>query len=467
MVCLPEGEILVSPEEALELVQNLVFAQNSKYLDNLQTAVLRGAIENQTYEQIAETYCFSSAHAKAVGANLWQFLSEVFGTKVNKKNFQVVLQRRMGECDTRSKGASREFANPQSPIPNPQCPELPGGQVPLDSNFYVERPPIEKRSYAAILEPGALIRIHAPGQMGKTSLMARILHQARQQGYSTVTLSFQLAGREVFSNLDRFLQWFCASVGKSLGLPNQLADYWDDMLGGNYSSTDYFEKSLLAQIDSPVVLGLDDVDVVFQYPEIASDFFGMLRAWYEKAKYGNSFSDVWKKLRLVVVHSTEVDIPLNINQSPFNVGLSIELPEFTSQQVQDLARRHGLDWDARQVKQLMSLVAGYPYLVRKGLYHIWYQDVTLEELLPKSATKGRVYGEHLRQQWSNLQQYPELFSAFAQVANSRTPLELDRVQALKLRSMGLVHLRGNQVTPSCDLYRQYFSASSSFDRNLV
>jgi hypothetical protein len=86
----------VSPEEALEFVQALVFAQNSKYLDNLQTAVLRGAIENQTYEQIAETYCFSSAHAKAVGANLWHFLSKVFGTKVNKKNFHAVLQRRVG-----------------------------------------------------------------------------------------------------------------------------------------------------------------------------------------------------------------------------------------------------------------------------------------------------------------------------------------------------------------------------------
>jgi hypothetical protein len=471
----------VSPEEALEFVQALVFAQNSKYLDNIQTAVLRGAWENQTYEQIAETYCFSSAHAKAVGANLWHFLSKVFGTKVNKKNFHAVLQRRVGQWEQKNReveeqgkadselswsGFGTEVIDEEEklsaqPIPTNSEPiELPGGQVPLDSYFYVERPPIEQRSYNAILQPGALIRIHAPRQMGKTSLMARILHQAREQDYRTVTLSFQLAGREIFTNLDRFLQWFCASIGRSLGLPNQLADYWDDILGSNYSSTDYFEKSLLAQIDSPVVVGLDDLEVLFQYPEITWDFFSLLRAWYEKAKHGNSSSDVWKKLRLVVVHSTDVYIPLNINHSPFNVGLSIELPEFTSEQVQDLAQRHGLDWDAPQVEQLMSLVGGYPYLVRKGLYHICHQDVTLEQLLPKSATKGRVYGEHLRRQLSNLQQYPELCTAFSQVANSLTPVELDRVQALKLQSMGLVHLRGNQVMPSCDLYRQYFSASS-------
>jgi hypothetical protein len=95
---------------------------------------------------------------------------------------------------------------------------------------------------------------------------------------------------------------------------------------------------LLPSINSPLTLCLDEVDTVFNHPDIASDFFGLLRAWHEAAKN----SDLWKKLRLVVVHSTEVYIPMNINQSPFNVGLPIELPEFNAGQVQDLAARHGL-----------------------------------------------------------------------------------------------------------------------------
>jgi hypothetical protein len=49
------------------------------------------------------------------------------------------------------------------------------GEVPLDSPFYVERPPIERLCYETIVQPGALIRIKAPKQMGKTSLMLRIL----------------------------------------------------------------------------------------------------------------------------------------------------------------------------------------------------------------------------------------------------------------------------------------------------
>lgn len=482
----------MSIEEALKLVQTWVFAKTSKHLDKLQIAVLRGAWENQTYEQIAEAHCFSSAHAKAVGANLWDFLSEVFGTKVNKKNFHVVLQHKIRSADPGNLAETRlSLSGAEEPrvdlkpsdysfcteairepeklssypaLTNSQSLELPGGPVPLDSAFYIERPPIEERAYKAISQPGNLIRIHAPRQMGKTSLMARILHQAREQGYRTVTLNFQLAARNIFTNLDRFLQWFCASVSKSLGLPNQLSDYWDDILGSNYSSTDYFEKFLLAQIDSPLVLGLDDVDVVFQYPEIAWDFLGLLRAWYEKAKYGNSRSDVWKKLRLVVVYSSEIYLPLNINQSPFNVGLSIELPEFTNEQVQDLTQRHGLDWDARQVDQLTALVGGNPYLIRMGLHHIWQGDVTLDQLLSTAATKGGIYAEYLHRQLWNLQQYPELCAAFVHVVNSSTPVELKLLQALKLHSMGLVRLQDNQVIPSCDLYRQYFRAFSTSHR---
>ncbi|HEY9711119.1 MAG TPA: AAA-like domain-containing protein, partial [Oculatellaceae cyanobacterium] len=255
------------------------------------------------------------------------------------------------------------------------------GQVPLNSPFYVERPPIELLCYETILQPGALIRIKASKQMGKTSLMARILQQARAQELKTVTLSLQLADATVFTDLTRFLQWFCAIVTRSLGLPNQLAEYWDDIFGSNYNCTDYFESYLLAEIDSPVVLALDEVDVVFNYPEIATDFFGLLRTWYEKAKYGDESSIIWQKMRLLVVHSTEVYIPLNINQSPFNVGLSVELPEFTREQVQDLANRHELDWTVEQVERLMALVGGNPYLVQVALHHISGENITLDQLL--------------------------------------------------------------------------------------
>lgn len=108
---------------------------------------------------------------------------------------------------------------------------------------------------------------------------------------------------------------------------------------------------------------MDEVDRVFPHREIADDFFSLVRSWYESARYGDFSSELWEKLRLVVVHSTEVYIPLNINQSPFNVGKNVELPEFIPAQVQDLAQRYGLLLSELQLQQLLAVLGGHPYLL--------------------------------------------------------------------------------------------------------
>jgi hypothetical protein len=114
-------------------------------------------------------------------------------------------------------------------------PQFPEGQVPLNSAFYVERSLVEAECYGAIAEPGALIRIKAPRRMGKTSLMARILAQAAKNNDRAVPISFQLADKATFNDLEKCLQWFCASVGLGLQLPNKLTEYWDALFGSKIS----------------------------------------------------------------------------------------------------------------------------------------------------------------------------------------------------------------------------------------
>lgn len=328
----------------------------------------------------------------------------------------------------------------------------PEGQVGLDSPFYVTRPPVEADCYETITRPGALIRVKAPRQMGKTSLMTRILHHARQQGYQTASLNFQSADAEFLISLDQFLQWFSSSITDALNLPDKLADCWKGVLGSKNKCTNYFQRYLLSEIGNPLALGLDEVDQVFQHPEIATDFFGLLRAWHEKAK--NEVS--WKKLRLVIVHSKEVYVPLNINQSPFNVGLPIELPELNLNQVQDLVKRHGLDWSIAQVEQVMAMFGGHPYLVRVALYETARGRITLENLLQVAPTEEGPYYDHLRRHLLNLDNDPDLIVAIKQVVAASTSIQIGTAEAFKLRSMGLVKFQGNAVMPLCDLYRIYF-----------
>ncbi len=332
------------------------------------------------------------------------------------------------------------------------APELPEGQVEVTSAFYLERPPLEDRARETILQPGALLCIKAPRQMGKTSLLAQILHYARRQGYGSLSLSFQLAERRLLEDLDRFLQWFCVSISRRLRLPNRLADYWDEIFGSKDNCTAYFEEHLLASLDQPLVLGLDEVDCIFQYPELAADFLGLLRAWHEEAKN----RAIWKNLRLAIVHSTEVYVPMDVNQSPFNVGLSLELPEFNREQVGELARRHGLAWQ-EEVDQLMQMVGGHPYLTRLALYAIARQDLTLTELLIQAPTEAGLYSDHLRRHLWQLRQRPALAAAMQAVAHSATPIRLAPELSFKLHSMGLIAHQGKAVQPRCELYRRYFS----------
>lgn len=343
--------------------------------------------------------------------------------------------------------------NPKAP-PQPVAePEIPAGQVQVSSAFYIERPPIETRCAEVIVQPGALIRIKAPRQMGKTSLMARTLKEAQEKGAATVALSLQLADTKTFEDLDRLLQWLCATISRRLKLPNQIKNNWDDIFGSKYNCTNYFEEHILPVIDRPLVLGFDEVDRVFEHPSIASDFFGLLRAWHEEAKN----QELWQKLRLIVVHATEVYIPLNANQSPFNVGLPVELPPFNEEQIQLLAQRYQLNWSPEQVQQIDQLIGGHPFLVRLAMYHISQNDLSFQDLLSHASEDNGLFRDHLRGYWWKLQKHDPLAQAFQDVLEADAPLPLEPEQLFQLHSLGLIHLQANKATPRCDLYRQYFT----------
>jgi AAA-like domain/TIR domain len=154
-----------------------------------------------------------------------------------------------------------EPSRPVSPSTPVELEEA-GGQVPLDSPFYVERPPIEVRCYEAIVKPGALIRVKAPRQMGKSSLTIRIFDHASKQGYRVAWLQLQQTGEELFSSLDHFLQWLCRRVTSKLRLQDKVAEYWQSVSASTDKSTDYFELYLLEEINAPLALCLDEVDEI-------------------------------------------------------------------------------------------------------------------------------------------------------------------------------------------------------------
>lgn len=432
--------------------------RRSRPLNPAETLLLRGIWQYQTYSQIADKVGYSSGYlTNVVAPELLHRLSDLVGQRLTKKNCRILLEEYAASSHPKPQAQSHPLV--ASPITHQNqtfTPAFPSGPIEINSPFYIPRPPIETQVCDEICKPGALVRVKAPKEMGKTSLLLRVLDHAQKQGYLTVYLNLEQMDQAICANLNRFLRSLCASTTRQLQLEPKLDDYWDDDIGSKVSCTLYLRQHLLEQTKTPLVLVFDELNQIFEYPHVAKDVLPLLRSWYEEAKR----VPVWQNLRLVIAHSTEVYVPLQLNQSPFNVGLATQLVGFTLAQVQQLAQRYGLNWhDEEFAKELMMMVGRHPALIHTALYHLSRKDQTLSQLLAIAATPAGIYYHHLQRHWVILQQQPALLRAFYTLLNTRAPMYLEPSLAHQLNSMGLINQLGSEVTVSCELYRQYFQAA--------
>lgn len=432
----------------IEEVVQLLKANQQPTLTRLQELVLRSCWEGKTYTTMAREAHYGAEHIRRVASQLWSLLSDFWGEQISKANFRSTLEpRRL----TLSQIQLLEKLNYQAKTTSI---EFPTGPVALESKFYICRPPLEELASIEILKPGSLLRIQAPGNFGKSSLIIRLLATAASVGYHIVNIDLQLADNAVFASLDKFLRWLCVIISRKLQIESKLDDYWDTEIGSKLSCTLYFQGYLLEKLKNPFVLVFNQLHIIFEYPEVAKEFLPLLRVWYEQGKQ----MKIWQKLRLVV-SSTEIYVQLKVNQSPFNVGLLLKLPPFDSEQVLSLAQCYGLLWTKEEAKQLMGIVGGHPYLLHLALYHLYQTKVTLKQLLQQATTDSGIYHEHLRELLATLQKEPELSGAFKQVITAPKGVPLETPIAAKLANLWLINPNSSYFyTPSCELYRLYFGS---------
>ncbi|NER82576.1 MAG: TIR domain-containing protein [Leptolyngbya sp. SIO1D8] len=328
--------------------------------------------------------------------------------------------------------------------------ELPEGTMMPDSQFYVSRP-FDQVAIQTIQQQGVTITIKGPRQMGKSSLLTRVMAAAATDK-QVAFLDFQLFDKAALTDADTFFPEFCAWLTDELELEDQVDEYWKRRLSNTQRCTRYVGKYLLPTLAQPLVLAMDEVETIFD-TAFRSDFFGMLRSWHNN----RATKPIWKQLDLALVTSTEpYQLIDNLNQSPFNVGQIIELTDFDLAQVTDLNRRHGQILSSDDLQQLMDLVNGHPYLVRKALYLIASETLSARDLLTQAQKERGPFGDHLRYHLFRMYDKPELVQGFLQVIRTHTCAD-ERI-FFRLRGAGLVRRRssGLEVVPRCQLYEQYF-----------
>ncbi len=336
---------------------------------------------------------------------------------------------------------------------DPPVPLYPSGPLPLQSPVYIPRPPLEERACCEISQPGCVLRIKGPSGFGKSSLLLRVLHTAQQQDQAIATIHLRQVDPEILRQPHRFLQWFCVAVSLQLGLEPQIQQFWSDLVGDLLSATVYFQESIFPPLQTPLLLDIQELHCLFPYPSTAQTFFPLLRSWHETARH----EPVWQNLRLVVAYTTDHYLPLDINQSPFNIGLPINLPEFTLEQVHSLANCYQLSWSLQDCQRLMDLVGGHPELVHTACYAIQYEQLDLKTLIESAPTPQGIYRKHLQKLSTSLEQNPHLKQALKNVLKTSQPQILDPMLAHQLEGVGLIRATSDhQWQIRSELYRLYY-----------
>ena len=351
--------------------------------------------------------------------------------------------------------AQRQSPDPSNvTIPPEKIPSdlaSPYGTMHPDSKMYIERSVDHDCQEQLGKLQAATLFIQAPRQMGKSSLMRRVIERARKRQHRRVAfIDFQKIPEQYFLDQEQFLIEFCLMMSDALRLPEAIDRYWQGRRTNIVKCSRYVSDYIMPRLSEPLILAMDEVERMLTSP-FRSDFFGMLRTWHNDRVADENLA----RLTLFLNSSTEPYLFIdNPTQSPFNVAELFLLQDFTPAEVEELNRRHASPLNQRQIAALMDLVAGHPFLTRLALYLLATQRIEWETLLAQATRDSGPFGDHLRYYLLRVLQKPELKQALIQICRSHAYEENQIFHRLK--GAGLIKKVGRQVVLRNNLYTRYF-----------
>ncbi len=246
-----------------------------------------------------------------------------------------------------------------------------GGTVGPDRPCYVPRAADEE--LLKWLLAGEYCLVLNARQTGKSSLMARTSHRLRSQGIQTVTLDLHQIGRP------RSADWYygvCKAVVRGLGLGLNIKGFWAERwrLSSEQRLSEFFEM-ILQQVDEPIVIFFDEIERTTVASGHNTDafstdaFFAAIRSLHNR----RATEPVFKRLTFVLLGvATPQDLISDPDLTPFNLGVKIELTDFSREEARVLLGGLAVDGDAAEALLTRALhwTGGHPFLTQELLKEI-------------------------------------------------------------------------------------------------
>ena len=257
-------------------------------------------------------------------------------------------------------------AAPPQPIPaDPSRFQFTGGL--LERAIYVER--AADRLLPEALLAGEYCHILAPRQIGKTSLCFRTARELTRKGVRCALVDVTAAGTPSTSE-----EWYFGlvdEIARRLKLPDPL-DVWQKRAG--VAPAQRFRDYVRALVEDdpdgpPVVVFLDEIEMVRLAPVDVDDFLLLLRSFHEE----RGQSPALRRLSFCLIGvTTPNDLIKNKSVTPFNVSKPIRVDDFTRAECDALAP--GLEaLDASAPALLDAVYAwtdGHPYMTMRACFEL-------------------------------------------------------------------------------------------------
>lgn len=139
-----------------------------------------------------------------------------------------------------------------------------GGTLSVDAASYVPRA-ADAQLYDSLLD-GEYCYVLTSRQMGKSSLMVRTAVRLREAGAQVVVLDLTSIGQNLTVE-----QWYVSMllrIGDALDLEDELEDFWEENPNRPplMRRVDAIDRVLLQRTEAPVVVFIDEIDVVQTLP---------------------------------------------------------------------------------------------------------------------------------------------------------------------------------------------------------